>query len=244
MAPCNLDITCQNCTDVWADEKLDLERRSQFIDNSKFVRYLTPDVVGRSEELLMLLPIAVYAYALQARKWRAICIDDVEPLSIGGKDPFDDLVMDSGQKTLIQALVKNQIRQFDRSTDSSKEMKQPRHQSGTMDIIEGKGRGLIILLHGVPGASHCFLNGYMCPSNRNRCRKNKHSRVRCPFASTPSFPGHLRRSGYRSSDCGDPPRRVLHSGPEMGMCSSAGRGRRVPVQAETRRCEEKCTGLG
>jgi hypothetical protein len=155
-APCSSEI-CQDCTDVWSDEKLDLESRSQFIDSSEFAQYLSTDVVRKSEEHLMLLPIAVYAYALQARKWRAICIDDVEPLPDGGKDPFDDLVMHSAQKTLIQALVKNQIRQFDRSPDSTKGTKQPRNQSGTMDIIEGKGRGLIILLHGVPGRFQCVL---------------------------------------------------------------------------------------
>jgi hypothetical protein len=129
----------------------------------------------------MLLPIAVYAYALQPPKWRAICIDDVEPLPHGGKDPFDDLVMDSAQKTLIQALVKNQIRQFDRSADSTNETKKPSRRSGTMDIIEGKGRGLIILLHGVPGVSRYVLIKCMYPSNRDRCRKDKHRRVRGPF---------------------------------------------------------------
>jgi hypothetical protein len=150
--PCSSEF-CQDCTDVWSDEKLDLERRSQFIDSSDFLQHLTSDALRKSEDHLMLLPIAVYAYALQARKWRAICIDDVDTLPDGGKDPFDDLVMHSAQKTLIQALVKNQIRQFDRSTDGTKETKQPLHRSVTMDIIEGKGRGLIILLHGVPGAS-------------------------------------------------------------------------------------------
>jgi hypothetical protein len=172
-APCSSEI-CQDCTDVWSDEKLDLERRSQFIDSSDFVQYLNPDALRKSEDHLMLLPIAVYAYALQARKWRAICIDDVEPLPGRGKDPFDDLVMQSAQKTLIQALVKNQIRQFDRSTGNTKETKQPLNRSGSMDIIEGKGRGLIILLHGVPGASEFILIECMYTTKRHRCRKDKH----------------------------------------------------------------------
>lgn len=239
VAPCSSE-TCQDCTDVWSDERLNLERRSQFIDNSDFVQYFTPDVVRTREDHLILLPIAVYAYALQARKWRAICMDDVMPLPRGDKDPFDDLVMDSAQKTLIQALVKNQIRQFDRSADSTK---QSQHRSGTMDIIEGKGRGLIILLHGVPGVSQVFSVRCMTSLTISRCWENKHCRVCCPLASTPSVPSHVRRSRHGSWDCCDSSGGVLHSGAEMGMCPFAGRSRRLSGQPKNRRCEKKRTGL-
>jgi len=151
--PCKHGIDgCMFCTDVWTDDKIDSERRAQFVDDTDLLQTTTTaDVIRHSEKRLILLPVRVYAYALQARKWRAICIDDLQPLPKGEHDPFDDLVLATEQKRLIQALVRNQIRQFDSSIHSGKHKEDSQHEYKSMDIVRGKGRGLIVLLHGVPG---------------------------------------------------------------------------------------------
>ena len=55
------------------------------------------------------------------------------------KQSFDHLVIEPETKTLIRALITNQIAR----------------EQGT-DIIESKGNGLIILLHGGPGTGKTF----------------------------------------------------------------------------------------
>lgn len=148
--PCET-ANCLSCTDVWYDDMIDIERRAQFLDATDLLQNATAEMMRHSDDRLMLLPVRVYAYALQARKWRAICVDDVAPLPKTGQDPFDDLVLPPEQKRLIQALVKNQIRQFHTPGNVDAKEKIAQSQYLSMDLIRGKGRGLIILLHGVPG---------------------------------------------------------------------------------------------
>jgi SpoVK/Ycf46/Vps4 family AAA+-type ATPase len=60
-------------------------------------------------------------------------IKQVEPVS-WNKKAFDRLVLDNKSKELINALVSVHV-----------------SEKRTGDIISGKGKGLIILLHGSPG---------------------------------------------------------------------------------------------
>jgi len=55
------------------------------------------------------------------------------------KTAFEHLVIDEEAKEIVKALVTNQV-EVERSTD----------------VIEGKGGGLIILLHGGPGTGKTF----------------------------------------------------------------------------------------
>ena len=59
----------------------------------------------------------------------------------GHNSGFDDLVIPSEYKRVVKALVKSHAL-------GSQHKSSDRHQ---MDLIRGKGKGLIILLHGVPG---------------------------------------------------------------------------------------------
>ncbi|GME34082.1 hypothetical protein EJ04DRAFT_568860 [Neofusicoccum parvum] len=118
-----------------------------------------------TEDQHILLPWRIYGYALQDRKWHSLNVDEVnelEELTGVVRSPFDNLVLGSGHKRLIQALVKHQTRRFNHSStirgsigSSNGPPTSGANINGcpteSLDLVRGKGRGLTILLHGVPG---------------------------------------------------------------------------------------------
>ncbi|KAL3474728.1 hypothetical protein BJX99DRAFT_260149 [Aspergillus californicus] len=95
------------------------------------------------EHDLILLPKRVFAYSLQDRRFVAADLDYLNPLE-NVEDPFKDLVISPRYKSMLSSLVYSH---FDK-----KRMEQLHGFSNTgQDIIHDKGRGLVILLHGVPG---------------------------------------------------------------------------------------------
>lgn len=105
-----------------------------------------------TDEHLELLPLRVYGYALQDRKWHALFVDNVEDIAPNLEDAFKNLVLPDEHKKLVQALVKNQTRGVaHRSSSNIFETPASSQDLSHMDLVAGKGRGLIILLHGVPG---------------------------------------------------------------------------------------------
>ncbi|KAL2856501.1 hypothetical protein BJY01DRAFT_179464 [Aspergillus pseudoustus] len=92
---------------------------------------------------LALLPRRLFAYALQDRTFVILDINHVkQPSWIG--DPFSDLIIHASQKQMVRSLVHSHFKK--------REMEQKHGFFGVgQDIINNKGRGLVILLHGVPG---------------------------------------------------------------------------------------------
>ncbi|KAH7311325.1 P-loop containing nucleoside triphosphate hydrolase protein [Stachybotrys elegans] len=84
------------------------------------------------------LPSSVKAFHLRSKKWVEIGVDFIENVT-WNKDAFKSLVADSSTKELIQALVSSQLAS----------------EKGT-DLIEDKGNGLIMLLHGSPGTGKTY----------------------------------------------------------------------------------------
>ncbi|KAK0642942.1 hypothetical protein B0T16DRAFT_333103 [Cercophora newfieldiana] len=96
------------------------------------------------DEVLRLLPGRVYGYVLLTRKWYPLDIDLVEAvprLKPGEKDGFEKLVLPRGHREIVRALVKTHARKAAGRREVKREF----------DVVRGKGRGLIILLHGSPG---------------------------------------------------------------------------------------------
>ena len=89
-----------------------------------------------------MLPYSVHGFVLRSRKWRTFNIDDVE--DVRNSSGFDDLVLPPGHKDTVEALV-NRHSRGTRTVDIRTEA------NTSMDLITGKGKGLIILLHGAPG---------------------------------------------------------------------------------------------
>lgn len=92
---------------------------------------------------LLLLPSRVMGYSYRDRTFNAFNIDLLEPVT--QKDEgFDGLELPQGHREMVEALVKEHF---------IKKEAYEKHGKSTpgMDIVSGKGKGLIMLLHGFPG---------------------------------------------------------------------------------------------
>ncbi|KAH6890682.1 P-loop containing nucleoside triphosphate hydrolase protein [Thelonectria olida] len=98
---------------------------------------LPETLLGRDEPpddpFLLLLPPRIHGFGLHDKKWRSLLVKHLHPVE-WQKDAFRKLVLDQHKKDLIEAMVQVHI-----SSNMSP------------DVIEGKGKGLIVLLHGGPG---------------------------------------------------------------------------------------------
>ncbi|KAH6847754.1 hypothetical protein B0I37DRAFT_375764 [Chaetomium sp. MPI-CAGE-AT-0009] len=103
----------------------------------------------------LIMPYAVYGFVLRSRKWDGLYMKNLSPATRldasaepgNGKskpperreDAFDQLVLPPGHKDMVKSLITQHFR--DKESGD-------REQT---DIVRGKGKGLIILLHGAPG---------------------------------------------------------------------------------------------
>ncbi|KAI8212193.1 hypothetical protein K4K53_003346 [Colletotrichum sp. SAR 10_77] len=137
-----IEIT-QRSDDV--EEKL----KQAGIDEDKFIdawnKGAVRNLAGLDEDInTILLPRRLPVYVLRLRKFRMV---DIFSLSMVPRQTniFDELKIDLNHKLILQSLVSDHFekRNFQRRAPN------PSHIS--QDIIRGKGSGLFILLHGVPG---------------------------------------------------------------------------------------------
>ncbi|KAJ4421175.1 hypothetical protein N0V82_003940 [Gnomoniopsis sp. IMI 355080] len=98
--------------------------------------------IMEDHDLICLLPCAVPGYALLLRKWVKLDIRIIKDIRPGRS--WDELVLPEGHRDLVQAMVKHHAVSPQDKTNKP----QSRFYS---DLVEGKGRGCIILLHGAPG---------------------------------------------------------------------------------------------
>jgi len=134
-------------TDVFDDSKFERDRRTDFLQSTELLNFQSLRRHTVSEECLTLLPRRLYGYSLLDHNWFALDINnlsEIPPRSL--TTHFEDLVLPDGHRMLLQALIKNHVRLPKQSSSD------PNDAEGfSMDIVAGKGKGLIILLHGVPG---------------------------------------------------------------------------------------------
>ena len=98
---------------------------------------LGPDAMARDdppdEQFILLLPLGIKGYNLRRKKWYDLMADRITDVQ-WNTEAFQKVVIDRRAKDLIRALVSNQLA-----------------MEVSTDLIEGKGNGLILLLHGSPG---------------------------------------------------------------------------------------------
>ncbi|KAI8631671.1 hypothetical protein F5Y19DRAFT_473352 [Xylariaceae sp. FL1651] len=101
---------------------------------------LGPEAMKKEEppddKFELLLPATIKGFNMRRKKWYDLIADRIGDVE-WNKEAFQKVVMNRKAKDLIQALVSNQL-VAEASTLST-------------DLIEGKGNGLILLLHGSPG---------------------------------------------------------------------------------------------
>ncbi|RMJ18392.1 hypothetical protein CDV36_001928 [Fusarium kuroshium] len=109
------------------------------------------DLFVQSEENLPLFPHHVPAYVFRSRKYVHVDVSLVATIdkSEEARDSsFKDLVIPDSHRNILIGLVKNHM-----GTSNENMGPAPVNNASTqIDIVRGKGRGLIILLHGPPGS--------------------------------------------------------------------------------------------
>lgn len=132
-------------TSLMDDDKYDNDLRTDFLEKTSLLKERSIHE-KLPIEALVLLPQRVYGFSLLDRKWFAFDISLVEDIkdSIRG---FDHLVIPEDHKKIMQALVRHHTKGPGTAAAETKKT----DQEFSMDVIRGKGKGLIILLHGVPG---------------------------------------------------------------------------------------------
>lgn len=103
-----------------------------------------------SSEDFPLLPHRMFAYAVWSRKFLHIDVRYVharlgnsDGKAHDGMDAFDKLQIEQRHKDLIQGLIHQHFKK--------KQMETLGFEISSQDMIRGKGKGVVILLHGVPG---------------------------------------------------------------------------------------------
>ena len=95
------------------------------------------------EKARMLLPNSVHGFVLRGRQWVTMRIVDLHPVDF--LNDFEQLILPTDHKKTIRALV--EIHENSRVKDSAT----PTSVGASLDLVKGKGAGLVILLHGEPG---------------------------------------------------------------------------------------------
>ena len=126
---------------------------NKFAATDEFIVLRPPPIYARtspkldlSPEDFALLPTRIFVYALRERKFVNADIRFLR-LSSVMQDPFKNLEIADEHKDLIESTV---FEHFERKK-VQREAQRRGLEMGDQDFIRGKGRGLIILLHGAPG---------------------------------------------------------------------------------------------
>ncbi|KAI1417811.1 hypothetical protein F5Y13DRAFT_62730 [Hypoxylon sp. FL1857] len=134
------------------DHEVDQRKSDVFLaSNAEEQQSRTRDEVAETPEQLRLMGHQVVAFAFRSRKWVRLEIDFVEDIDKSAEarsSGFDDLVILPKYRRLLVSLVDSHTsdaHKWGRST-----MKDPRPLN-QLDLVRGKGLGLVVLLHGPPG---------------------------------------------------------------------------------------------
>ncbi|KAI3395537.1 hypothetical protein diail_1254, partial [Diaporthe ilicicola] len=119
----------------------------EFLKKDPYVRETTRPQQAPESDDIALMPLRVFVYSLRKRKF--VPVDGRQltriPLETGA---FDQLQLPIEHKHIIQAAVQSHLR---RQLIERKIEKKGDAQLRTQDFIPGKGRGLLIMMHGEPG---------------------------------------------------------------------------------------------
>ncbi|SCO37091.1 uncharacterized protein FFNC_05445 [Fusarium fujikuroi] len=172
-APCNA-LCCTNETvhnDVYVDKKrhhnfmkVMMSRVEDGMDDlppaNIYPRPLETVKTGEGKlrrDDLLIMSYSVFGFVLRDRSWAQLdlahlshvtdSVDDSVAISDDDteddKTAFGQLVLPPGHKKMVLSLISQHFR--------NKAMQRERQRDEQVDIVRGKGKGLIILLHGAPG---------------------------------------------------------------------------------------------
>jgi hypothetical protein len=126
------------------------------------------------EETLLFCPGEVYAFSLPGKDWKLVKIRELQDVTFDEDALRKKLVIENSYRKVVTAMVKSY-----RSKDAT-----------FTDFIKGKGRGLVVLLHGSPGTGKTLTAGKL-PINVEELL-HKIVRMRCREGTKASVYGHMR----------------------------------------------------
>jgi hypothetical protein len=121
-------VSCTPCDSDDYDSEEDYESESD-------LSVVKHDVPPLTREQLLIATHELRGYALKEKKWLYLSIDNIGDI-VWNDDAFKSLVAPPEQKELILAFARSQTKNKGRGFD---------------DVIQGKGRGIIMMLQGPPG---------------------------------------------------------------------------------------------
>ncbi|KAI8675905.1 AAA domain-containing protein [Fusarium keratoplasticum] len=95
---------------------------------------------------LSLLTSRMFVYSLRNRKFIHADVQNLKPIEVMS-DPFSDLKIEEPHKRLIRSVVQDH---FDKKS-IQRQLRARDIEPLEQDFIRGKGKGLVIMLHGAPG---------------------------------------------------------------------------------------------
>ncbi|KAL8725064.1 MAG: hypothetical protein Q9166_007595 [cf. Caloplaca sp. 2 TL-2023] len=110
------------------------EIQKEDIDHLASNQYGTSEREFTEEELLIASPV-VLGFAFSEKLWLEFTVSGINEIE-WNEGAFDSLVLPDSQKSIVKALVESHTFSASRNID---------------DVIQGKGRGLVAVLHGPPG---------------------------------------------------------------------------------------------
>lgn len=131
---------CHENTAIHKDWYIDQQRNQSLLETKTSIWDVFEGEKNMRPEDFLVCPCSVYGYILRSRKWASLDIDLVDNIP-KGSNGFESLVLPEGHKETLLALVETHSK-------GKSGQKVPERQ---IDLVRGKGKGLIILLHGEPG---------------------------------------------------------------------------------------------
>lgn len=143
--PLRLHCRCPVCLTkslTGAEEFSGLENEARFLENSRDLLQVKSNIKKPCEHSwAVLLPKRLIAFILRDRKWATLDIGSVS--QVYQTDAFRWLVLPKGHRKMLEGLVKSHSQHSGLAMEQSSAIE--------TDLVRGKGQGLILLLHGVPG---------------------------------------------------------------------------------------------
>ena len=140
--PLRLRCRCPVClsNNLTGEEEFSgLENESRFLEaNRDLLQIKLKTEMPCEQTWTVLLPRRLIAFILRDRKWAMLDIGSVT--QVEHTDAFRWLVLPKGHREMLEALIQNHSRIAREQSSAIKS-----------DLVRGKGPGLILLLHGVPG---------------------------------------------------------------------------------------------
>ncbi|KAF7549935.1 hypothetical protein G7Z17_g6069 [Cylindrodendrum hubeiense] len=151
----NLDEGCCGSDIVFKDQEMNC------IENAPFRRdyggLFVPRPADELKEDIVLLPIWVHGFVLRLRQWVTVKVSDLVEVSF--ENDFSKLMISENHKQTVLALVQTH--------ENVKTIGPSKSQSlgASLDLVKGKGTGLILLLHGEPDV-------FLAKRNKTDLRRN------------------------------------------------------------------------